>query len=85
MKSSRRTFLKSPIGAQAAAMVLPMFATRSLREVSAPGNLINVGVIGTASMARKDGSSGQRGLRAFRSSHDERIRLKRQVVTNLVR
>ena len=47
MKSSRRAFLKSSIGAPAAAIGLPMFVTRSLRGASAPGNLVNVGVIGT--------------------------------------
>ena len=58
MNSSRRAFLKSSIGAQAAAIGLPMFVTRSLLGASAPGNLINVGVIGTGRIAREHDMPG---------------------------
>ena len=58
MKRSRRAFLKSSIGAHATAIGFPMFVTRPLRGASAPGNLINVGVIGTGRIAREHDMPG---------------------------
>jgi myo-inositol 2-dehydrogenase/D-chiro-inositol 1-dehydrogenase len=52
MKSTRRAFLKSSIAAQAAAIGFPMVVTSPLRGASAPGNLINIGFIGTGRIAR---------------------------------
>ena len=52
MKSTRRTFLKSSIAAQAAAIGFPIVVTSPLRGASAPGNLINIGFIGTGRIAR---------------------------------
>ena len=53
MKSSRREFLKYSVAAQAAAAALPSFAARPLRGATAPGNLVNIGVIGTGRIARE--------------------------------
>ena len=58
MRSSRRAFFKSSVGAQATAIGLPMLVARSLRGASAPGNLINVGVIGTGRISREHDMPG---------------------------
>jgi len=50
-RSSRRQFLKSSAAAPAALM-LPTFITHPLWGVAAPGNKINIGVIGTGRIAR---------------------------------
>jgi predicted dehydrogenase len=58
MRRSRREFLKSSLAAQAAAFGLPAVITHPIGGSSSPGNLINVGVIGTGRIAREHDMPG---------------------------